>query len=307
MQRLSSAGAQISRTSRTSGSRRWARTATRRSASRPARDGDGDLPPAARPVLRHLGGGQRLPGMVDNEFERYGQALEAAGRGRRRRHAALDQRRRRQRDAAAEDGATAASATRRAWLHVWEADDNRPPLADNEDELFGRLAGDDGDLDGVIAPADCNDADAVDPSRRDRRDRQRHRRRLFGCGHGEPRPRRRRLGPSRRLQRREPLGPPGRRRRRPTTRVDEDCSGADAVNFDRDRDGSLRPVDCNDANAAIRPGARDIPRNRVDEDCSGKDAAFPNLGANVSNAWDVDGAQLQAAHAGRSHSSSRRA
>ena len=61
---------------------------------------------------------------------------------------------------APEDGATAASATRRAWLHVWEADDNRPPTADNEFELFGRLAGDDGDLDGAVAPADCNDADA---------------------------------------------------------------------------------------------------------------------------------------------------
>ncbi len=103
-----------------------------------------------------------LPGMVDQEFERYGQALDAAGRqvggdDIRLSTTGVDG----ATNTAPEDGATAASATRRAWLHVWEADDNRPPTADNEFELFGRLAGDDGDLDGAVVPADCDDADAA--------------------------------------------------------------------------------------------------------------------------------------------------
>jgi hypothetical protein len=46
---------------------------------------------------------------------------------------------------------------------------------------------------------------------------------------------------------------------------------------DADRDGSPAGADCNDASAAIHPGAIDVPGNRVDEDCSGADAAFPRL------------------------------
>ena len=58
----------------------------------------------------------------------------------------------------------------------------------------------------------------------------------------------------------------------PDNDIDEDCSGADAIDPDRDRDGVARPADCNDANPFIRPGALDIPGDRVDEDCSGADA-----------------------------------
>src|SRR3954468_5702755 len=52
--------------------------------------------------------------------------------------------------------------------------------------------------------------------------------------------------------------------------------------IDADRDGSAAGADCNDANAAIHPGANDVPHNKVDEDCNGKDAAFPMLSSTPS-------------------------
>jgi hypothetical protein len=42
---------------------------------------------------------------------------------------------------------------------------------------------------------------------------------------------------------------------------------------DADGDGFFTNQDCDDGNAAIHPGATDIPGNGVDEDCSGADAA----------------------------------
>ena len=41
---------------------------------------------------------------------------------------------------------------------------------------------------------------------------------------------------------------------------------------DRDGDGVLRPTDCDDLNATVRPGAFDRPGNGIDEDCLGGDA-----------------------------------
>ena len=40
---------------------------------------------------------------------------------------------------------------------------------------------------------------------------------------------------------------------------------------DSDKDGFATTVDCNDASAAIRPGAPEVFGNGVDEDCNGRD------------------------------------
>ena len=59
--------------------------------------------------------------------------------------------------------------------------------------------------------------------------------------------------------------------------VDEtsDCESVEASGElvrDLDKDGVSEPDDCDDGNAAIRPGAADTPDDGVDQDCSGADA-----------------------------------
>ena len=110
-----------------------------------------------------------LPGLVDDERERYGQVLdpfgdEVAGDDMRISAAGPDG----DADVGAGDGALAASTRARRWLGVWEADDNRPPLARFEFETYGRFVGEDSDLDTSARGEDCDDADPrVRPGARD--------------------------------------------------------------------------------------------------------------------------------------------
>ena len=65
---------------------------------------------------------------------------------------------------------------------------------------------------------------------------------------------------------------------------------------DADGDGVVAGADCDDADAARRPGARDVPGNRVDEDCSGSDAALEVVPARVVFAFAAfrDGTEARA-------------
>ena len=62
--------------------------------------------------------------------------------------------------------------------------------------------------------------------------------------------------------------------------------------IDGDGDGFFAGQDCNDANAAIRPGAVEIKGNRIDENCDGTAEPFPTLGSGVVTKWSSRGSTL---------------
>ena len=50
------------------------------------------------------------------------------------------------------------------------------------------------------------------------------------------------------------------------------------VRPDDDLDGSPAPIDCDDHNPAVHPGAVDVPGDGIDQDCSGADTPAPGGG-----------------------------
>ena len=68
---------------------------------------------------------------------------------------------------------------------------------------------------------------------------------------------------------------------------------ANPSGLDSDRDGFFAGQDCNDANAAIRPGAVEVKGDRTDENCDGTAEPFPTLTSGVVSKWDVKGGRLR--------------
>ena len=76
----------------------------------------------------------------------------------------------------------------------------------------------------------------------------------------------------------------------------ETQSRSPELQTDVDGDGAARPVDCNDADPAIRPGAVDVPDDGVDQDCDGLDATNPDRdGDGVPRPADCDDGDARAA------------
>lgn len=68
-----------------------------------------------------------------------------------------------------------------------------------------------------------------------------------------------------------------------------DAQGACVVApVDADGDGYDATVDCNDHDAAINPGAVDVPNNGIDENCDGSDLVVGDGDVRATLTWDSD-------------------
>ena len=54
---------------------------------------------------------------------------------------------------------------------------------------------------------------------------------------------------------------------------------------DADGDGVSTPTDCNDADPAIRPGARDAAGDGIDQNCDGRDGKVPVIKRTIAGLW----------------------
>jgi Putative metal-binding motif len=64
--------------------------------------------------------------------------------------------------------------------------------------------------------------------------------------------------------------------------------GPPTPGVDADHDGFSPPVDCDDFNSRVHPGAVEVPNDGIDQDCNGADAAG-RLSAVVSNSFSTRG------------------
>ena len=274
------------RTRPTSASRRWVRPATSRSGRAPGATPPRRYHPGLDRYLVTWVADNDFPGLVDNELERYGQALDGDG-------AEVGSDDFRISTVTGPDGNDNAGArgparrrrspAERAWLHCLgraTTTVRRSPTASTRST--GGSSATTSTTTAIVASTDCDDrnpairhgiVDIADDGSRSGLRRRRRR---------QPRPRPRRREPPRRLQRRQPGRSVTARWTFPTTAIDQDCDGR-RRRQPRPRPRRREPPRRLQRRATRRSVTRrrDIPGNAIDEDCSGSPAPFPTLTSGV--------------------------